>query len=103
MRRPTCVAPVRVAVLTPQVLSLVSGAYYTYVFHSYTKSGSEEWSTLKSHYAAGCAHQLCAGKLPSVNAEVSGAVCAQRPDVARDDGSGLLPPVRHCSQPDSLI
>lgn len=44
----------RVAVLTPQVLSLVSGAYYTYVFHSYTKSDSDEWSTLKSHYAAGC-------------------------------------------------
>lgn len=50
---------VRIAVLTPQVLSLVSGAYYTYVFHAYTKSGSEEMSTLKRHYAAGCVRQSC--------------------------------------------
>ena len=42
-----------ITMLTPQVLSLVSGAYYTFVFHQYTKSGSDEKKTLNSHYIAG--------------------------------------------------
>lgn len=45
---------VPVAVLTPQVLSLVSGAYYTYVYHAYTKANTEEMTTLKRHYLVGC-------------------------------------------------
>lgn len=41
--------------LTPQILSLISGAYYTGVFHAYTKAGEPAMKTLKQHYFAGCA------------------------------------------------
>lgn len=39
--------------LTPQILSLISGAYYTGVFHAYTKAGEPAMKTLKQHYFAG--------------------------------------------------
>ena len=42
-----------ITMLTPQVLSLLGGTYYTYVFAQYTKKGSTEDKTLKRHLLVG--------------------------------------------------
>ena len=36
--------------LTPQILSLIGGTYYTAVYHAHTEKGSAEQKTLYKHY-----------------------------------------------------
>ena len=45
--------------LTPQILSLIGGTYYTVVYHAHTEKGSAEQKTLYKHY-------LCGGLMSAV-------------------------------------